>query len=65
MLTLAAWHSIKMYKSRVWKWGLDKKLKGDEVLAILRLQDERQKLRKPRTNYTIRKQQVDMENVKR
>lgn len=53
-----------MYKSRIWKWGLDKKLKSDEVLAILLLKQERDAQRKP-TQYTIRGQPVDLDNIKR
>ncbi|EEY23285.1 conserved hypothetical protein [Verticillium alfalfae VaMs.102] len=53
-----------MYKSRIWKWGLDKKLKGDEVLAILILKRDRDALERP-TEFRIRGQLVDFENIKR
>lgn len=53
-----------MYKSRIWKWGLDKKLKSDEVLAILILKQERDAQRKP-TQFTIRGQPVDLDNINR
>lgn len=53
-----------MYKSRIWKWGLDKKLKGDEVLAILILKRDRDALNKP-SEFRIRGQPVDFENIKR
>ncbi|EGY23195.1 uncharacterized protein VDAG_04633 [Verticillium dahliae VdLs.17] len=53
-----------MYKSRIWKWGLDKKLKGDEVLAILILKRDRDALNRP-TEFRIRGQLVDFENIKR
>lgn len=56
--------SVKMYKSRIWKWGLDKKLKSDEVLAILLLKHERDAQRKP-TQFTIRGQPVDLDNINR
>ncbi|KDN61966.1 hypothetical protein CSUB01_11652 [Colletotrichum sublineola] len=54
--------TVKMYKSRIWKWGLDKKLKGDEVLAIMLLKRDRDALRKP-TEFRIRGQLVDLENI--
>lgn len=53
-----------MYKSRIWKWGLDKKLKGDEVLAILLLKRDRDALNKP-SEFRIRGQLVDFDNIKR
>lgn len=57
-------NSVKMYKSRIWKWGLDKKLKGDEVLAILILRRDRQAEQKE-TEFTIRGQPVDIDNINR
>ncbi|KAM0283291.1 hypothetical protein ACHAQH_002587 [Verticillium albo-atrum] len=56
--------TVKMYKSRIWKWGLDKKLKGDEVLAILILKRDRDALKRP-SEFRIRGQLVDFENIKR
>ncbi|TIC90411.1 hypothetical protein CH35J_011545 [Colletotrichum higginsianum] len=56
--------TVKMYKSRIWKWGLDKKLKGDEVLAIMLLKRDRDMLRRP-TEFRIRGQPVDLENISR
>ncbi|KAL0932943.1 uncharacterized protein CTRU02_211906 [Colletotrichum truncatum] len=56
--------TVKMYKSRIWKWGLDKKLKGDEVLAIMLLKRDRDALKKP-TEFRIRGQLVDMDNINR
>ncbi|KAH7152933.1 hypothetical protein EDB81DRAFT_649202 [Dactylonectria macrodidyma] len=56
--------TVKMYKSRIWKWGLDKKLKGDEVLAILILKTERDAQGKP-SEFTIRGQPVDLDNINR
>ncbi|CAG9994075.1 unnamed protein product [Clonostachys byssicola] len=56
--------TVKMYKSRIWKWGLDKKLKSDEVLAILLLKHERDAQRKP-SQFTIRGQPVDLDNINR
>ncbi|KAK1982290.1 hypothetical protein LZ30DRAFT_781406 [Colletotrichum cereale] len=56
--------TVKMYKSRIWKWGLDKKLKGDEVLAIMLLKRDRDVLKKP-TEFRIRGQLVDLENIGR
>lgn len=53
-----------MYKSRIWKWGLDKKLKSDEVLAILILKSERDALNRP-SQFTIRGQPVDLDNITR
>lgn len=53
-----------MYKSRIWKWGLDKKLKSDEVLAILILKSKREAIHR-RTEFTIRGQPVDMDNINR
>jgi hypothetical protein len=54
----------KMFKSRITKWKLDKKLKGEEVLALLFLQRDRELLNK-RTEYTIRGRPVDLENINR
>ncbi|OLN89783.1 hypothetical protein CCHL11_09500 [Colletotrichum chlorophyti] len=56
--------TVKMYKSRIWKWGLDKKLKSDEVLAIMLLKRDRDALKKP-TEYLIRGQVVDLDNINR
>ncbi|KAF4451864.1 hypothetical protein F53441_5183 [Fusarium austroafricanum] len=56
--------TVKMYKSRIWKWGLDKKLKGDEVLAILILKTERDAQGKT-SEFTIRGQPVDLDNINR
>ncbi|KAM0327681.1 hypothetical protein ACHAQA_005975 [Verticillium albo-atrum] len=56
--------TVKMYKSRIWKWGLDKKLKGDEVLAILILKRDRDALNRP-SEFRIRGQLVDFENIRR
>ncbi|KAM0199502.1 hypothetical protein ACHAPI_003264 [Fusarium lateritium] len=56
--------SVKMYKSRIWKWGLDKKLKSDEVLAILILKTERDAQGKT-SEFTIRGQPVDLDNINR
>lgn len=53
-----------MYKSRIWKWGLDKKLKSDEVLAILILKTERDAQGRP-CEFTIRGQPVDLDNINR
>ena len=53
-----------MYKSRIWKWGLDKKLKSDEVLAILLLKQDRDALNKISV-FTIRGQPVDMDQIHR
>lgn len=53
-----------MYKSRIWKWGLDKKLKGDEVLAVLLLKRDRDAGNRP-SEYTIRGQPVDLDNINR
>jgi hypothetical protein len=53
-----------MYKSRIWKWGLDKKLKSDEVLAILILRTEREAQGKT-SEFTIRGQPVDLDNINR
>lgn len=53
-----------MYKSRIWKWGLDKKLKSDEVLAIMLLKQERDAQRKP-SQFTIRGQPVSLDNINR
>ncbi|RSL94817.1 hypothetical protein CEP52_012432 [Fusarium oligoseptatum] len=47
--------TVKMYKSRIWKWGLDKKLKSDEVLAILIIKTERDAQGKA-SEFTIRGQ---------
>ncbi|KAM0237301.1 hypothetical protein ACHAPO_004648 [Fusarium lateritium] len=56
--------TVKMYKSRIWKWGLDKKLKSDEVLAILILRTEREAQGKT-SEFTIRGQPVDLDNINR
>ncbi|KAI9155214.1 hypothetical protein HJFPF1_07791 [Paramyrothecium foliicola] len=54
----------KMFKSRITKWKLDKKLKGEEVLALLFLRRDRERLDKP-TEYTIRGRPVDLDNINR
>lgn len=64
LLRISDLRSVKMYKSRIWKWGLDKKLKSDEVLAILLLKQERDAQQKPSV-FTIRGQPVDMDNINR
>ncbi|KAF4983393.1 hypothetical protein FZEAL_1122 [Fusarium zealandicum] len=56
--------TVKMYKSRIWKWGLDKKLKSDEVLAILIRRTEREAQNKA-SEFTIRGQPVDIDNINR
>ncbi|KAM0438975.1 hypothetical protein ACHAPT_001736 [Fusarium lateritium] len=56
--------TVKMYKSRIWKWGLDKKLKSDEVLAILIIKTERDAQGKA-SEFTIRGQKVDLDNINR
>ncbi|KAM0558215.1 hypothetical protein ACHAPJ_004900 [Fusarium lateritium] len=56
--------TVKMYKSRIWKWGLDKKLKSDEVLAILIAKTERDSQGKA-SEFTIRGQPVDLDNINR
>lgn len=56
--------TVKMFKSRIWKWGLDKKLKSDEVLAIMVLKRDRDAANKP-SEFTIRDQPVDMDNINR
>lgn len=53
-----------MFKSRIWKWGLDKKLKSDEVLAIMILKRDRDAQHKP-SQFTIRGQPVDLDNINR
>lgn len=53
-----------MFKSRIWKWGLDKKLKSDEVLAIMVLKRDRDAQNK-QSEFTIRGQPVDMDNINR
>ncbi|KAI5456070.1 Clr5 domain-containing protein [Mariannaea sp. PMI_226] len=56
--------TVKMYKSRILKWGLYKKLKSDQVLTILILKAARDAQDKP-CEFTIRGQPVDLDNINR
>ncbi|KAF9879575.1 hypothetical protein CkaCkLH20_03118 [Colletotrichum karsti] len=52
----------RMYKTRIKRWGLDKKFKEAEVLAILQLKRERDRLGK-KSRFAIRDQDVAWDRV--
>ena len=57
--------SIKMYKSRITAWGLDKKLKGDEILAVLRARAQREAEGKRTEFWTARGSKLDTADIER
>lgn len=54
---------IKMYKSRITAWGLDKKMKGNEVRAVVRMRRKRLAAGKAST-FRVRGQVLDFDKVK-
>ncbi|KUJ16359.1 uncharacterized protein LY89DRAFT_782627 [Mollisia scopiformis] len=54
--------TTKMYKDRITKWGLDKKNKERDMLAIVRKKRERDAIGKD-TSFRVRDQPVSMEQV--
>ncbi|KAH8174365.1 clr5 domain-containing protein [Sarocladium implicatum] len=56
--------SVKMFKTRVKAWGIDKKLKNPEVFAIMVLKRDRDAIGKA-SEFTIRGHPVDMDNINR
>lgn len=54
-----------MYKSRITSWGLDKKLKGDEILAVLRVRADREIQGKKTEFWTARGSRLDMADIER
>ena len=57
-------YSVKMYKSHIAKWGLDKKNKEPEMRAIVRKNKQRAGQGK-RSNFLVRKRQLDFAEVVR
>jgi len=53
---------IKMYKSRITAWGLDKKMKGNEVRAVVRMRRKRLAAGKAST-FRVRGQVLDFDKV--
>ena len=56
--------SEKMYKDRIRKWGLDKKVKGHEMMAIIRKKAERSCIGKA-SAFRIREQDVPEKKIAR
>ena len=54
--------SVKMYKTHIAKWGLDKKNKEPEMRAIVRKNKQRAE-RGKRSNFHVRKRQLDFAEV--
>ncbi|KAF6802639.1 hypothetical protein CSOJ01_11455 [Colletotrichum sojae] len=54
--------SERMFRTRINKWGLDKKLKEDDVLEMLRLKRQHDVIGK-RSHFTIRHQDVEWDRV--
>jgi len=54
---------FKMYKSRITAWGLDKKMKGNEVRAVVRMRRKRLAAGKAST-FRVRGQVLDFDKVK-
>jgi hypothetical protein len=61
---LTDYHSIKMYKSRITKWKLDKKNKEHEVAVILRKMRQREAIGKA-SAFRVRKRLVNIDDVLR
>ncbi|KAJ2906532.1 hypothetical protein MKZ38_001175 [Zalerion maritima] len=57
--------TVKMYKSRITEWGIDKKLKGDEILAVLRMRAERDAQGRRTEFWTARGSKLDMGDIER
>ena len=57
-------YSVKMYKSHIAKWGLDKKNKEPEMRAIVRKNKQRAEQGK-RSNFLVRKRQLKFAEVVR
>ncbi|KAF3798864.1 hypothetical protein GCG54_00008322 [Colletotrichum gloeosporioides] len=55
-------HRERMYKTRIKRWGLDKKFKEAEILALLKLKRDRDAVGKD-TRFAIRNQDVDWGRV--
>jgi hypothetical protein len=54
---------VKMYKSKIRSWGFDKRLKGNEVRAVVRVRRQRLAAGKASAFY-IRGQVIDFEKVR-
>ncbi|KAK2763681.1 hypothetical protein CKAH01_15905 [Colletotrichum kahawae] len=52
----------RMFKTRIKRWGLDKKFKEAEVLAMLQVKNKRDAAGK-KTRFTVRNQEVEWERI--
>ncbi|KAJ0281400.1 hypothetical protein COL940_005684 [Colletotrichum noveboracense] len=52
----------RMFKTRIKRWGLDKKFKEGEVLAMLQVKNKRDAAGK-KTRFTVRNQEVEWERI--
>jgi hypothetical protein len=57
-------NSMKMYKSRITKWGLDKNHKASDMAFILRKKTQRDAIKKP-SAFCVRNKPVDMQDILR
>ena len=64
LLTSLNTYSVKMYKTHIAKWGLDKKNKEPEMRAIVRKNRQRAEQGK-RSDFRVRKRQLDFAEVVR
>ena len=64
LLTSLNTYSVKMYKTHIAKWGLDKKNKEPEMRAIVRKNEQRAEQGK-RSNFRVRKRQLNFAEVVR
>ena len=64
LLTSLNTYSVKMYKSHIAKWGLDKKNKEPEMRAIVRKNKQRAEQGK-RSNFLVRKRHLNFAEVVR
>ncbi len=64
VLTSLNTYSVKMYKTHIAKWGLDKKNKEPEMRAIVRKNKQRAEQGK-RSNFRVRKRQLNFSEVVR
>jgi hypothetical protein len=53
-----------MYKSRITKWGLEKRNKGLEIMAVVRKKNQRDRMGKA-SEFRVRGRLIDMDNVQR
>jgi len=57
--------SERQYKTRITQWGLDKKVKHNEMKAIVRIERKRKVQEGKDTCFRVRKRPVDRKKIKR